>query len=39
MRVSCNGPDGHRENCLDEKEWEEYYNKVLKDRAKFRPCP
>ena len=31
----CNGPDGHRENCLDEKEWEEYCNKVLKSRARF----
>ncbi len=34
--VPCNGPDGYRENCLDEKEWEEYYDKVLKDRAPFR---
>ena len=28
----CDGPDDPRENCLDEKEWEEYYNKVLKNR-------
>ena len=32
----CDGPDDPRENCLDEKEWEEYYNKVLKDRKPYR---
>lgn len=30
--VRCNGPDGYRENCLDEEEWEEYYNEELKNR-------
>ena len=32
----CDGQDDPRENCLDEKEWEEYYNKVLKDRKGYK---
>ena len=31
----CNGPDGHREDCLDKQEWEEYCYK-MKDRKQFR---
>ena len=31
----CDGPNDTRENCLNEQEWEDYYNKVLKDRKSF----